>query len=138
MRMKLYRGLKAAEYIEFDSAQFQHYKNDWEELLCERAQGNISFTEELAPVVKRLRQSERLTRQYFTDNEMIAKQYTKSVAGILIQIDVPVSDILKYFTLEFQNYNKRQERLEIVYLVDSLTLSKKKKEWSLQIVTQLP
>lgn len=132
--MKLYRGLRSAEYLELDSMQIREYQRDWQKILVQREAGNLSYDVGIDPLAKRLKHTIPLTRQYFTDNEAIARQYTESVSGILIQIDVPIADILQYFSLEFQNYSKRKERFEIVYLVDSFTMGKKKTTWNLKVI----
>lgn len=49
-----------------------------------------------------------------------------------VQIDVPITHVLKHFRLEFQNFAHRKKVFEIVYVVDSQMLAKNQRLWKLK------
>ncbi len=132
--MKLYRGLRTDEYEEFDLTKFQEYQSAWNFILKNRSQGNFEYPQGLNQIIGALQQNNGLNRQYFTDNKEVAYRYAKTQKGIVVEIDVSTTDIIKYFQLEFQNFAKRKTAFEIVYSIDALTLSKHNKDWQLTII----
>src|SRR3989344_2771217 len=131
--MKLYRGLKRIEYGELDNKTINKNNESWKKILEIRKTGNLIYPSDLDALVKELFRTQCLTRQYFTDNKKVAKRYAKNEGGQLIEIDVPINDLLKYFILEFQNYSKRKKSFEITYLITGKNLIKKSKDWNLKI-----
>ena len=105
-----------------------HQKN-WKQLLSKRAAADMSYPEELDQTVRKLEKTARLERQHFTDNSAIAKSYARKVGGLLVEIDVSLPEILKYFRLEFQNFSKRKRNFEIVYVVDSKVMAHNRRRW---------
>jgi len=130
--MKLYRGIKGSEYSEISIID-ENYFADWEKVLKYRKDGIFEYPEELNGEIIELHKLERLHFQHFTDNKVIAERYANENNGILITIDVSTKDILKCFTLEVQNYSKRREKFEIVYVIKGIDLAKNKEKWKLVI-----
>ena len=130
--MKLYRGITSKEYIEHTEEIENQFKSGWKKILDYR-KDNLSYPEGLNDVIIELSKLESLTRHYFTDNKEITEQYIKSSGGVLIEIDVPVEDILNHFIVEFQNYTKRRTRFEVTYLVHSKTLLENKDKWKMKV-----
>lgn len=133
--MKLYRGLKSKEYLEFDEKLEKSIKSAWSEILDFREKGDFNYRENLNDLILELEKVHNLTHQNFTDNEKVAKNYAKREGGLLVSIDVPKEDILKFFKMEFQNFSKRRKKFEIVYVVDSKILNKYSKIWKLALQT---
>jgi hypothetical protein len=132
--MKLYRGIISKEYIEHNDQTENHFKYGWRKILEYREKGDLSYPEELNDIVIYLYKIQSLTRQYFTDNKRITEKYIKSEGGLIIEIDVPIEDILNYFIIEFQNYSKRRDQFEVTYLVHSKNLLENKSKWKMQIL----
>lgn len=133
MILKLYRGLKQAEFKEFDQETSKLLKEAWKIILELRANGEFDFPEDLSPVVRDIKKHEKLSRQYFTDRKETAEKYAKAEKGALVSIKVPISDVLKHFILELQNYKKRKEKFEITYCVLGETLFKNSEKWNLKV-----
>jgi hypothetical protein len=131
--MKLYRGITSKEYLEHTEEIESCFNDGWRKILEYRDKGDLSYPEELNDVVIELYKTQSLTRQYFTDNKAITEQYIKSEGGVIIEIDVPVEDILNHFIIEFQNYSKRRDRFEVTYLVHGKILLENKDSWKLQV-----
>ena len=131
--MKLYRGITSKEYLEHTEEIENRFKDGWRQILEYRNRGNLSYPEELNDVVIELYKTQSLTRQYFTDNKAITEQYIKTEGGLVIEIDVPINEILNHFVIEFQNYSKRRDRFEVTYLVHGKTLFENKDSWKMQI-----
>lgn len=129
--MKLYRGLKSQEITLLSKAEQQKLNQNWRALLARRELGDTSYPEELNAQVAELHANSKLYWQHFTDNKAIAKRYASENKGVLISVDVPLSDIERYFVLEFQNYSKRKHNFEIVYGVRNSDLSDHAKSWQL-------
>lgn len=127
--MKLYRGIASPEYLEHTEEVEGQFKDGWKKILEYREKGDLSYPEELNDTVIELYKTQSLTRQYFTDNKAITEQY----GGVVIEIDVPVEDILNHFIIEFQNYSKRRDQFEVTYLVHGKVLLENKEKWKLQI-----
>lgn len=132
--MKLYRGITSKEYLEHTSEMENRFKEGWRKILERRVQGDLSYPEELNDIVLELNKTQPLTRQHFTDNKTITENYIRSEDGLLIEIDVPLEDILNYFVIEFQNYSKRRDQFEITYLVQGKVLFEKKNKWKMKIL----
>lgn len=64
---------------------------------------------------------------------MIAEGYAKKVGGLLIELNIPIKDILNYFDLEFQNFSRRKKKFELVYRVKGSLLLKNSKKWGLKV-----
>lgn len=131
--MKLYRGISSEDYNEFDKKHQSTYFNNWEIILAIRESGDMDYPERLNSVIIELYKKEYLNRQYFTDRREIAARYAKETNGVLLNINISVSDILRYFILEFQNYSKRRKVFEIVYIVKGQDLFANAKEWHLKV-----
>ena len=132
--MKLYRGITSEEYLEHAAEVEGRFKNGWRKILEYRDKGDLSYPEELNDVVIELYKIQPLTRQYFTDNKAITEKYIKSEGGLVVEIDVPIEDILNNFIVEFQNYPKRRDRFEVTYLVHGKVLFDNKDRWKMQVV----
>lgn len=133
--MKLYRGIKNSEFKHFTDDTAAELERNWSSILKLRSQGNFHFPKHLDSEISRSEKLVRLQRQNFTDRKTVALAYAKSNGGALIEIDVPVSDILKYFRLEFQNFGKRKTCFEVVYVVDSKPLNKFRRKWKLRALS---
>ncbi len=131
-RMKLYRGLKSSEYKKFDPQIEEEIKNSWRKILELRAKGEYSYPEVLNEMILKSKKISNLKDQHFTDNQEIAYQYAKKEGGMVIEIQVGVDDILNYFMIEFQNFTKRRELFELVYVVSSKDLLENSSRWNLR------
>ncbi|MGE4133327.1 MAG: hypothetical protein AB7F86_16915 [Bdellovibrionales bacterium] len=58
--------------------------------------------------------------------------YARKVGGLLVEISVPMADVLKHFDIEFQNFGRRKKQFEIVYCVKGSILAKYGKKWKLK------
>lgn len=132
--MKLYRGITSKEYIEHSEQIENRFKDGWRKILEYREKGDLSYPEELNDIVIDLYKIQSLTRQYFTDNKTITEKYIKSEGGVIIEIDVPMEDVLNYFIIEFQNYSKRRDQFEVTYLVHSKNLLENRSKWKMQVL----
>jgi len=131
--MKLYRGIKSSEYIEHSEAIEKTFKDGWKEILKRRETGDFAYPEDLNDTIVELFKKQPFLRQYFTDNKVVANQYVKDESGLIIEVDVPIEDILNNFIIEFQNYSKRKEKFEVTYLVHSGVLFENKVKWGLKV-----
>jgi len=132
--MKLYRGLQSKEYVEHTKEFESKFRLDWEYILQRREVGDFSYPEDLNSLIVGLYKSQPLTRQYFTDDKIIAERYLKE-GGVMIELDVPISDILDNFIIEFQNYSKRREKFEVTYLTHSKVILENKDKWDLKVIS---
>ncbi len=130
--MKLYRGLKSSEYKEFNSKILTNLSRAWNKIIKIREKSH-KYPGKLNSIINNLFNHERLIFQNFTDNKKIAESYTRREKGILLEINVPIKDIIKYFKIEFQNYTKRRKLFELIYVVKGIDLSKNSKKWKLKI-----
>ncbi|MEI6477707.1 MAG: hypothetical protein WCO52_01860 [bacterium] len=134
--MKLYLGLKQEfEHLDPDTASV--HQKGWRQLLRIRQRGDFKYPEHLNPIVLRLASIEPVAIRTFTDKKEKALTYAKTKGGILVQIDVPVEDIQRYFTLGFINYRDRKKNFEISYKISGADLAAHAAEWGL-FVTKLP
>jgi hypothetical protein len=131
--MKLYRGLKGRDVQLYSPAVQRNVWDSWSKLLQKRTRGDFSYPSELDVEVLSLEKLGRLSYQHFSDDERTAHAYAKQENGVVIEIDVPLSDIKKYFTLEFQNFSKRKKSFEIVYIVRGADLHRSSKKWKIKI-----
>lgn len=130
--MKLYRGIQSKEYIEHSIELDEQFKTAWRKILTQREIGNFTYPEELNNLIIKLYKNQPLTRQYFTDNVEVAERYLK-VGGLVIELDVPIEDILDNFIIEFQNYSKRKEKFEVTYLTHSKVILENKLKWKMKV-----
>jgi hypothetical protein len=130
--LKLYRGVIAEDFFLLSPKQKTFRKRIWKEILLKRINKNYEYPENLDKEIQRLLEITRIERQHFTDKKKIAASYAKKSNGILIEISVPLSDLLKKFRLEFQNFGKRKSQFEIVYVVHSDDLLRSSKRWKLK------
>lgn len=130
--MKLYRGIKSNEITFRAPEEEQQYREKWLEILKKREKQEYSYPEELNKDIIELQKLNKLSYQHFTDHKEIAEYYVKKENGSLIEIDVPLEEIIEHFTLEFQNYSKRRERFEIVYIISSKVLLENKDKWGMK------
>lgn len=131
--MRLYRGLKERDVQLYSPAVQGKVWDSWSKLLQKRARGNFSYPSELDAEVRSLEKLGRLSYQHFSDDERTANAYAKQENGVVIEIDVPLSDIKKYFMLEFQNFSKRKKSFEIVYIVRGADLHRSSKKWKIKM-----
>ena len=130
--MKLYRGTKE-KYKPFSKEIEKEINSGWKKILEKREVGDLKFPEELNTTITSLSRLQKLHRQYFTDNKKIAESYAKENNGSLVEIELPKEEIVKNFIIEFQNYSKRKESFEIVYLIESKNILKNKEKWNLKV-----
>lgn len=131
--MKLYRGLSAKEFGLASEKMLLENKKVWKSILVNREQGNFRYPNNLDQPIALLQKNLRLEYQHFTDSKLIAEGYARKVDGILIELNVSIEDILRYFDLELQNFARRKKKFEIVYRVKGSVLSKKREKWHLKI-----
>lgn len=131
--MKLYRGLKTKEFRFFTKQQEKEAQKKWSQVVALRARGSFDYPHDLEDDIRELKRAERVAVQHFTDKKEIAARYAKDNNGALVTIDVSPEDIIKHFTVEFQNFAKRKKHFELVYSVPGSILHKKAKEWNLII-----
>ena len=130
--MKLYRGIRAQEFSLFTPAVAAELRSTWKAILAVRANGKFDYPHDKNDRILAASRLVRLQRQHFTDRKAIAVAYAKANGGLLIEIDLPVDQILEHFTIEFQNFTQRKKKFEVVYVVDSGKLSKHSKKWKLK------
>lgn len=131
--LKLYRGISSAEFNFATEEVIKLNKETWSSILALRVKGNFKFPENLASPIRELHKNLRLEYQYFTDLKVVAEGYARKVGGLLMEISVPVEDVLKYFDTEFQNFSQRKKQFEIVYRVQGSILAQQKTKWRLKV-----
>lgn len=94
--------------------------------------GDFTYPDPLNDDILAASKLTRLQRQHFTDNREIAASYAKANDGLLVEIDVPISEILSHFTIEFQKFAQRKRSFEVVYVIDAAKLSSLSKKWKLK------
>lgn len=132
-RLKLYRGLSAEDFSLISEEVLKENKAVWKSLLENRLLGIFDYPLELDKPIRNLQKNLRLERQYFTDSREIAEGYAKKVGGILVEISVPLKDVLRHFELEFQNFAQRKTKLEVVYCIRGKVLAESKEKWKLKV-----
>ncbi len=130
--LKLYRGISADEFNLATDDVFKENKKVWSSILEHRLNGDFDYPNHLDRSITTLHKNLRLEYQYFTDSKVIAEGYARKVGGLLVELSVPLNDVLKHFDIEFQNYGRRKRQFEIVYCVKGSTLAKFGKRWRLK------
>jgi hypothetical protein len=130
--LKLYRGLSSEEFNLANDDVFKENKKVWSSILENRLNGDFDYPHELDRLITALHKNLRLEYQYFTDSKVIAEAYSRKVGGLLVELSVPLSDVLKHFDIEFQNFGHRKKQFEIVYCVKGSTLAKYGRLWRLK------
>lgn len=131
--LKLYRGLSAEEFQLASKDLAKRNKATWSAILEKRARGDFRYPAELDQAILALHRDLRLEYQYFTDTKSIAEGYARKVRGLLVELSVPVADLLAHFDVEFQNFGQRKKRFEIVYAVRGATLARLGAKWKLKV-----
>lgn len=131
--LKLYRGVSASEFNLVSEKLLRKNRDVWRLILSSRAKGNFKFPSDLSKEIIELHSNLRLEKQYFTDSKAIAQSYARKVGGLLIELSVPTSEILKHFSLEFQNFGLRKKNFEIVYCVPGKILNRHRERWKLKV-----
>ena len=132
-RLKLYRGLSAEDFSLISEEVLKENKAVWKSLLENRLLGIFDYPLDLDKPIRNLQKNLRLERQYFTDSREIAEGYAKKVGGILVEISVPLKDVLKHFELEFQNFTQRKTNFEVVYCIRGKVLAEHNEKWKLKV-----
>lgn len=131
--MKLYRGIRSDEFEILSSKAWKDSRKIWSEILRLRERGNFRYPKDKEEKIRELARIARLERQHFTDDRKIAERYAKAHEGIVVQLDVPVEDLVKYFRLEFQNFSSRRKKFEIVFVVEATVIARRAKAWKLRV-----
>lgn len=131
--MKLYRGIRAKEFIHFTPEAVHHLRSTWRKLLKNRASGDFSYPDNLNEEILIAAQLVRLQRQHFTDQKDIAFDYAKANDGLLVEIDAPISDVVEHFNIEFQKFAQRRDKFELVYAVNAEILCSNIKKWKMKV-----
>lgn len=132
-KIKLYRGLKSKDFVDFSENDITEYYKDFDEILQRRAEQDFSYPKHLDSTIRSLKKREKFLFQQFSDNGEIATTY-ESGDGCLVTLRVPLADIEKYFIVNFQNFPRRREKFELVYLVKMADLVEHQKEWGLKVI----
>ncbi|WP_413289223.1 hypothetical protein [Bdellovibrio sp. HCB337] len=130
--LKLYRGLSSDEFSLATDGVFAQNKQAWATILERRVKSDFKYPQELDRSIISLHKNLRLEYQYFTDTKSIAEGYARKVGGLLVELSVPLKDVLEYFDIEFQNFSRRKRQFEIVYCVKGSILAKHNKRWKLK------
>lgn len=131
--LKLYRGLSANEFNLATSAVLKQNKKTWSAILEHRSKGDFEYPHHLDESITALQKNLRLEFQYFTDSKAIADGYAKRVGGSLVELSVPIQDVMKHFDIEFQNFGRRKKQFEIDYRVKGSVLAQQKDKWKLRV-----
>ena len=131
--IKLYRGI-ASEVLNLHTRSFLYKQKAFlHGLLALRASGKREYPDLFDQQIQAFEKVLRTERQNFTDDREIALSYAKKNKGILIEVVVPIHEVVKHFRIEFQNYEKRKKKFELVYVVDGALLKKKSSFWKLKV-----
>lgn len=130
--LKLYRGLSSDEFNLATDEVFRQNRDTWASILAHRVKGNFKYPPQLDRSISALHKNLRLEYQYFTDSKVIAEGYARKVGGLLVELSVPLNEVLKSCDIEFQNFGRRKKKFEIVYCVNGSTLAKHGKRWRLK------
>lgn len=134
--LKLYRGLSSEEFILATEDVIQQNKKVWAQILDRRIRDTVSYPKELDRSIANLHKNVRLEYQYFTDARAIAEGYARKVGGLLVELSVPLPDVLKHFDIEFQNFGRRKKRFELVYRIKGSVLAAHRKRWKLKSISK--
>lgn len=133
--IKLYRGLQANDFTLVDQEMIAWQNEAWRKILAHRDKTS-EYPEHLNNLIIQLHKETRLNRQVFTESRSTAKRYIAGKdGGILIELSVPINDILQYFELEIQNYSKRRQCFEVVYTIRSSVLAEFMQAWHCRITS---
>ena len=130
--LKLYRGLSSDEFNLATDEVFERNKETWASIINRRVEGDFEYPQELDRSITLLHKNLRLEYQYFTDSKSIAESYARKVGGLLVELSVPLKDVLEYFDIEFQNFGRRKKQFEIVYCVKGSILAAQSERWKLK------
>jgi len=131
--LKLYHGLSSDGFNLATDEVFEQNKKAWASIIDRRAKNDFKYPQELDRSITSLHKNLCLEYQYFTDSKPIAEGYARKVGGLLVELSVPLKDILEYFDIEFQNFSRRKKQFEIVYCVKGSTLAKNGKKWRIKV-----
>jgi len=131
--IKLYRGMASDVLNLHDRSHFNKQKKFLHWILALRSSGKMQYPDFLDEQVQAFEKLLRTERQHFTDDREIARSYAKKNKGILIEVVVPIHEVVKHFRIEFQNYGKRKKKFELVYVVDGSLLKKNSSRWKLKV-----
>lgn len=132
-RIKLYRGL-ASDQFQLANRELRKKQNEaWRKILTFRFEKPSEYPAELDSVIRELHGSLRLGRQLFTDSREVAERYAKSVSVVLVEIQVPLDEVIDRFEIEFQNFARRKQPFELVYRASGEVLRKNLKKWKFKI-----
>lgn len=131
--VKSYRGIKSREFSYLTPQMAAELEETWLKSLKRRAIGDFSYPEGLNERIFSAAKTPRYRRQYFTDRREIAMAYARSHRGLLVEIEVPLKEILASFAIEFQNFALRKKKFEIVYSVESRLLMERGRRWKLRV-----
>ena len=135
--LRLYRGIKADDFVFDGPAAAKRHDSLWREIL-EHRQESGRYPSHLNAEIIRLHGETRLRHQAFSDQRETAERYLSRQGGLLVELEVPLDDILRYFELEIQNYAKRKRSFEIVYTVRSSVLARHAETWRCRIIRLKP
>lgn len=133
MALTLYRGLSSSEFNAASEALLRENRQTWRQIIERRTKGKFDYPETLNKDIAKLHRNLRLERQYFTDSKVIAETYAKKVGGLIVEMIVPVNDIVNHFDIEFQNFGRRKKQFEIVYCVKGSLLNRFSRRWRLKV-----
>lgn len=131
--IKLYRGMVSDVFTLHSRSYFNEQKKFLHWILALRSSGKMQYPDFLDEQVQAFEKLLRTERQYFTDDREIARSYAKKNKGVLIELVVPIHEVVKHFRIEFQNYGKRKKKFELVYVVDGALLKTKSSQWKLKV-----
>ncbi len=132
-KLKLYRGLSSDEFHLASDDVFKANRAAWAAILEKRVKGDRRYPSDLDRAITTLHRNIRLEHQYFTDDREIAEGYARKVGGLLVELEVPVKDVLEIFDIEFQNFGRRKKKFEVVYCVRGSELVRNAKRWKLKV-----
>lgn len=134
--MKLYRGIKNERFEQLSPQLKADVDLMWKKVIAHRAALDFSYPSDLNTEILSLSKLARLSQQHFTDRKDIAASYAKMEGGVVVEIDVPEDEIVKYFRIEFQNFAKRKENFELVYVVQGELLAERSASWKLKVLKE--
>ncbi len=133
--IKLYRGLKTDSLTIVDQDMASRHAVLWHKILTHR-QGSTKYPTDLDNSIAKLHEETRLYRQVFSDCRATAERYLNdSDDGVIVELEVPISELIRHFELEIQNYSKRKQHFEIVYTVRSAVLADHMQSWCCKILS---
>lgn len=131
--LKLYRGLSADEFNLASETLVRENRRIWSSIIERRAKGYFEYPHTLDKAITMLHKNLRLEYQHFTDSKSIARNYARKMNGLVIELAVPIKDLLSHFDIEFQNFGRRKKQFEVVYCVKGSVLKKYSRRWRLKV-----